>query len=265
MLRRWLEAQRAEKLYWSTNDAVRAERAKIVERYASFLSEIEVGDDWKILDVGCGPTVVSGMIKGGERYGVDPLMNYFIRDVQNKAMLTSFHFLRGVGELLPFKNGCFDLVVCRNVLDHVQFPEKVLKEIRRVSKSSATLLLGVDVHSGFVFRLKKGVERMGIIGLKEKFHPYFFTEETLSKSCSKYFSTVKKRIVFSDKAKWIKIKFKMPDVQNQRMTTKFFTLAWILTFFSSLIFTFFWNIVRLLNQTKAPYFVSEYIIIARSK
>jgi len=37
------------------------------------------------------------MIENGEKHGVDPLMNYFSGKVQDKAMLLSFHFLKGVG------------------------------------------------------------------------------------------------------------------------------------------------------------------------
>lgn len=265
MLRRWQEAQRAERIFWDSEDSIQQEAAKILERYSIVFSEIKSDDGWKILDVGCGPTFVSRMINGGEKYGIDPLMSHFLEKVQDRAMLTSFHFLTGVAECLPFGNDCFDLVVCRNVLDHVQLPEGVLKEMKRVSKSCAILILGVNVYSEFVFRLRKGVECMGIVGLKEKFHPHFFTEETLMKLCSKYFSIVEKKVVFSDEARWIKIKCKIPDIQGRRIGTMFFTSSWILPLFYSLAFTFFWNIIRLLNQMKAHYFLNESVIIAHPR
>jgi ubiquinone/menaquinone biosynthesis C-methylase UbiE len=262
VLRRWQEAQKAEKLYWETEGVVDLKTNEILKRYSRVFSEIKSDAKWMILDVGCGPTIVSRIVKDGEKFGVDPLMDHFIEKVKNKGALASFHFLMGLGECLPFRTGCFDLVICRNVLDHVQFPEEVLKEMKRVSKGSAIVLLGVNVHSEFVSRIKKDVERMRIIGLREEYHPYFFTEDILRNMCSKYFSMVKKRVVFSDKAGWIKIECKMPEIRNYRWKTKFFTLPWSLTFILSLFVTLFWNIIRFLNKLKAPYFSSEYAIIA---
>jgi ubiquinone/menaquinone biosynthesis C-methylase UbiE len=264
LLRRWNEAQKVEKLFWSSESVVRGETAEILRRYSEIFLEIKADENWKILDVGCGPTVVSRMIKGGEKYGIDPLMDNFLDKVQDKALLKSFHFLKGVGEWLPFRNNCSDLVVCRNVLDHVQSPDEVLKEIKRVSKDSAILILGVNVYSEFVFRLKKGVEYMGIIGLKERTHPHFFSEKTLQELCSKYFLATGKKIVHGDKARWIKIRAQMPTEQGLRPEMRASVAFLILFFFSNWFSTFFWNVVRLLNQVKAPYFMNESIIIARA-
>lgn len=45
------------------------------------------------------------------------------------------------GEALPFPGGAFDTVVAWDVLEHVQSPERVLSEIRRVLRPGGTALL----------------------------------------------------------------------------------------------------------------------------
>jgi ubiquinone/menaquinone biosynthesis C-methylase UbiE len=260
MLRRWRSAQKAEKVFWGSNSVVEKEAAEILNRYREVFSEINVKKNWKIFDLGCGPTVASRMIEGGEKYGVDPLMNDFIRKVQGKPTLKPFHFVRAIGERLPFKDACMDLVICRNVLDHVQSPEEALKEMKRISKDSATLVLGVNAYSEFASRIKKAVERLRIRGLMEEFHPHFFTEKTLQTLCSKHFSITAQITVFSDKSE--RIKFEAPTKQLSQQKTGVSILYSVLSSFSSWAFTFFWNFIRSLNQMKAPFFMQETVTIA---
>jgi len=47
-----------------------------------------------------------------------------------------------MGEQLPFKDS-FDIVTCWDVLEHVQDPERVLREINRVLKSQGRLFITV--------------------------------------------------------------------------------------------------------------------------
>jgi ubiquinone/menaquinone biosynthesis C-methylase UbiE len=83
----------------------------------------------QVLDLGCG--------RGG-------VVELFWRDVKLAAgldpdapSLTEHHatglpVIRGRGEQLPFAGQSFDLVVCLWVLEHVESPEAVLREVHRV-------------------------------------------------------------------------------------------------------------------------------------
>jgi SAM-dependent methyltransferase len=51
---------------------------------------------------------------------------------------------------LPFKERCFDIVICSQMLEHVQKPEEILNEIRRILKSDGKLF--VSVPNRFCFR-----------------------------------------------------------------------------------------------------------------
>jgi ubiquinone/menaquinone biosynthesis C-methylase UbiE len=83
----------------------------------------------QVLDLGCG--------RGG-------VVELFWRDVKLAAgldpdapSLTEHHepglaLIRGRGEHLPFADRSFDLVVCLWVLEHVESPQAVLREVHRV-------------------------------------------------------------------------------------------------------------------------------------
>ena len=45
--------------------------------------------------------------------------------------------------LLPYKDGCFDLVICNNVLEHIPTPDKALGEVFRCLKPGGRLFLVV--------------------------------------------------------------------------------------------------------------------------
>lgn len=49
--------------------------------------------------------------------------------------------IQGDGQCLPFKNGVFDCVISIDVLEHVPYPEKMIKEIQRVLKKDGILIL----------------------------------------------------------------------------------------------------------------------------
>jgi ubiquinone/menaquinone biosynthesis C-methylase UbiE len=82
-----------------------------------------------VLDLGCG--------RGG-------VVELFWRDVKLAAGLDpdvpslaehrapGMPVIRGRGEHLPFAEGSFDLVVCLWVLEHLERPEAVFREVRRV-------------------------------------------------------------------------------------------------------------------------------------
>jgi SAM-dependent methyltransferase len=49
-------------------------------------------------------------------------------------------FLVADGQNVPFKNECFDLIICKDLLHHVRHPFEVLKEISRVSRGRVVII-----------------------------------------------------------------------------------------------------------------------------
>lgn len=97
------------------------------------------------MDTGCGPG-----------YPTQILQNYCSSiigiDIADASQNISFQFdksnisetlsfLSGDATCLPFKNNCFDTVVSFDVIEHIENDLVYLKEIRRVMKNDAKLLL----------------------------------------------------------------------------------------------------------------------------
>ena len=96
-----------------------------------------------ILDLGCGNgNILSRLSENSEAelYGID-LSEKMIEEAEErlngKARLTI-----GDAEMLPYKEGSFDLVICNASFHHYPNPEKALLEIKRVLKPNGTLILG---------------------------------------------------------------------------------------------------------------------------
>lgn len=48
---------------------------------------------------------------------------------------------------IPYKSGFFDVVICTEVLEHVENPSKVLQEIKRVMKKNGIAIIELDTGS----------------------------------------------------------------------------------------------------------------------
>lgn len=105
-------------------------------------------DGKAILEIGSGVFGPLHFIPGRRtlRVGIDPLLGKLFKKVASREI----HYLRSIGENLPFTREEFDVVICYNVLDHTIDPEKVLEETFRVLKPQGTFLLCVNIHSKII-------------------------------------------------------------------------------------------------------------------
>ncbi len=107
----------------------------------------------KILDIGCASGWFLSMISN--RY---PNAKCIGLDIYKKAIeygqerYENLEFLYADAHKLPFKNESFDLVICTEVLEHVENPEKVLTEIKRVLTPKGIAMVEMDTGN-ILFRL----------------------------------------------------------------------------------------------------------------
>ncbi len=103
---------------------------EVVERVA--------GED--VLDVGCGSgTIVKRLLKKRKKViGID-IGKKFVGFCQSRYR--SVIFCEANAEFLPFTTECFDTIVCSEVLEHLENPEKALKEFSRVLRPRGKLVL----------------------------------------------------------------------------------------------------------------------------
>jgi len=96
----------------------------------------------RVLDVGCG---IGDMVRyRAQTIGVD---------VNPKAV--AYGRARGLNvhqmqpDVLPFPDAAFDGAVLDNVLEHLEKPEPLLAEVRRVLRAEGTFVVGVPGEQGF--------------------------------------------------------------------------------------------------------------------
>lgn len=126
--------------------------------------------DKRVLDLGCAGGFMAEAIaaRGAEVTGIDPAADAI--EAARAHAESSGHDIRydvGVGEELPYEDAGFDIVVCVDVLEHVQDLGKVLAEVARVLKPGG-LFLYDTINRNSLARLATITIAEDLIGLLPK-------------------------------------------------------------------------------------------------
>jgi SAM-dependent methyltransferase len=126
-----------KKLYYVPSATINISARKNMERLNLFLMDLK---EPSLLNIGSGERFI-----GGEKLDIKKLRTFINMDI--------FPF-RGVNALgdahnLPFKNEVFDGVICQAVLEHVENPFRVVKEIYRVLRKDGILYVEVPFIQGY--------------------------------------------------------------------------------------------------------------------
>ena len=95
------------------------------KKIAIIKEHIQFHENWRVLDVGCGPYFAD--LKG-KVIGIDPARK-LLKIAQKKIPV-----IEGKGELLPFKDNVFMAVISITALQNFTSIEKGIKEMKRVAK-----------------------------------------------------------------------------------------------------------------------------------
>jgi len=157
----WNAAQAEELRTWTDSISVSPERLFRALASAAALNEfmrahgityrrsVEIG----IGPLGLGWAAVFGEGSPEDLVGFDPLpridsstgipaLDEFVSRLQQRVS-----YVQGRAEDGLQPSGSFDLVVCDNVIDHTERPERLLAECRRLVAPNGTLVFGVNVFS----------------------------------------------------------------------------------------------------------------------
>jgi ubiquinone/menaquinone biosynthesis C-methylase UbiE len=97
----------------------------------------------RVLDVACGPGIVTAVLAGIARdvvaLDLTPEMLNKARERCAKAGRTNVHFEGGTADALPFDDASFDAVATRLSFHYFSEPQKVLAEMHRVLKPSGII------------------------------------------------------------------------------------------------------------------------------
>lgn len=171
--------------YWKTGEGWTPE-VVLPKAYWAFFEKY-IGPGKTILDVGCGD---------GNTYARKlsaTSMAYIGLDISREG--TKKALKNGVKAILhdtvsewPFAEEKFDNIICNEVLEHLMFPEAVLKEARRVLKKDGVFIIGVPNACYYIERLRflfGSINLRGSIETKntpwKDPHIRLFTEETLKR------------------------------------------------------------------------------------
>jgi SAM-dependent methyltransferase len=121
------------------------------ELTARFVDAVDAGPETTILDVACGPGIVTAPIAAKARavvaFDLTPEMLQQARERCGKARLKNVTFQRGSATALPFPDCSFDGVVTRLSVHHFEAPGRVVDEMFRVLKPGGKCVLADVVSS----------------------------------------------------------------------------------------------------------------------
>jgi SAM-dependent methyltransferase len=168
---KWNKAQDAEtNWYHLPENRVEVKPNKYL--HETFLLEEDFFHEKVVLEIGCTSFgIIHNIEKTNMKIGIDPLAQFF-----GATYPQGTEHAQCRGEELPFKDECFDVIICLNTLDHTQDPQKVLIEIKRCLKKGGTLLFSLETYQIFN-TLRKMLHTV------DAPHPHHFSDAEFRKLC----------------------------------------------------------------------------------
>jgi len=149
-----------DKYHQSSNFIVRFIENKRVSKIIKFL---DFKDSDKIIEVGSGAGNIMQKIKvGQELWGIDISDSMIEMSKQRKYHLP-VKFIKGNAEDLPAQvvDTKFDKIFCSEVLEHVQNPDKVLNQIKKIAKPKSIIVISIP-NEKLINQLKTILQKMRI-------------------------------------------------------------------------------------------------------
>jgi SAM-dependent methyltransferase len=124
----------------------------------------------RVLEVGSGAHGLVFFLGLSRAVGIDPLAQSYaglFPAWQRRARTVA-----AFGEALPFADGCFDLVLCDNVVDHAESPPGIVSEIARVLAPGGVLYFTVNVHHWLYALVSAAHGSWNAVGLRYEIGPF---------------------------------------------------------------------------------------------
>jgi SAM-dependent methyltransferase len=124
----------------------------------------------RLLEVGSGAHGLVFFLGLARSVGVDPLAQSYaglFPSWQRRARTVA-----AFGEALPFRDGCFDVVLCDNVVDHAERPAGIVGEIARVLTPGGVLYFTVNVHHWLYALVSAAHGSWNALGLRYEIGPF---------------------------------------------------------------------------------------------
>jgi ubiquinone/menaquinone biosynthesis C-methylase UbiE len=137
------------------------------------ITEITKGIDFKnLIDIGAGDGNILSLLsenKFCEDLTAVEISESAIEQIKKKKIAGLSRIVQFDGYILPFKDKEFDLAICSHVIEHVEFPRTLLREIKRISKNQI-----LEVPIDFSFKVDKKFKHFYEYGHINIFTPALF-------------------------------------------------------------------------------------------
>jgi ubiquinone/menaquinone biosynthesis C-methylase UbiE len=115
----------------------------VVARYNIVLKLIGDCKEKRLLDIGCGDGALTYLLsqKGGFTIGVDNSDEALEFAKEKTNEIRNIEFTKASAYCLPFEDKYFDHVVLADVIEHLEEPQEMLKEIKRVYNGKGKIII----------------------------------------------------------------------------------------------------------------------------
>ena len=136
---------------------------RIIEkmRVGAVLKALQGKESGDVLEIGCGAGNVLEKVEAAKRVGIDFSLRMAQRTRERLRAGGTLWVLQADGQVLPFQDQSFDGILCTEVLEHVENPDLLLSEIRRVARPDAAIALSIP-NENLINQLKEKVFRLGL-------------------------------------------------------------------------------------------------------
>lgn len=120
----------------------------VFARYMKVIEQIDFSKSPRILDLGCGDGVLSYLLwkKGARVVGIDVADEAISYAFNRLGYLKGIEFVLGSAYDMPFTDESFDYVVSSDVIEHLEFPDKMISEIKRVLKENGMAVITTPIR-----------------------------------------------------------------------------------------------------------------------
>lgn len=125
-----------------------ADFSQVNQAFAERVVELVSAAPGKLMDLGCGPgDILARIFRLDPRivlFGLDgaPAMLVLAKKrVENEGMRAAVWFILGDAKEVPCPPGCVDVVISNSLVHHLPDPGPFWKEVRRIAKPGATVLI----------------------------------------------------------------------------------------------------------------------------
>ena len=146
-----------EHYHTNSNFVIRFIENKRVKQILSFL---KINENDTVIEIGCGVGDILSRLDKGILTGMD--ISQYILDIAKKKY-KSIKFINGNAENLPVEisQNKYDKIICSEVLEHVENPVNVLKEIKKISKDNSIIVISIP-NEKLINQIKKVLQKIRI-------------------------------------------------------------------------------------------------------